>query len=1036
MSEQHLDERVLEERVLSIWQTRRARWLYRMLGVLIRLAGRFYLRTRLVGAERLKTEGAFIIAPVHRSNLDAPLVNARCPRQVRSLAKAEMFKSPVGAWISAMIGSFPVHRGAGDRRTLQAAIGMLQRGEPLLVFPEGTRHSGGQVGEIFGGAAFLAARSGAPILPVGIAGTEEAMPPKAKFLRPAPVSIVVGEPLLPPETRNGRLSSDQRHEFTNRLREAMQAAMDEAVELQSARRGRRKRSAGALLAAALIAAGCSSAADAPSAPSAEPAAEMAEAVPTAVQPASGGLAFQDCGQAYLCAELEVPADHGDPGAATATLELGLLPAGDPDRRIGVLLVNPGGPGGDMNSFLEFGAGLSQQVLERFDVVGWNPRGVRGSIPHGCRAEAEHLMLLDPVPDTPEEQAALDKSAREAAEACMDGLGAYARLIGTEQTVIDMDSIRQALGEEQISYLGYSYGSLLGLHYAERFGSRARAIVLDGVMDPALDLAGQAVGQVRGFERVIDDIFDACRQDRQCPVSGDPEDAYNELAGRVEADPLLDADGGAAVGPAELVLALVLAAYSPEIWPIFHQGLAAGLEGDGGILRELALSYLESVDHGSFISIGCSDTGRLSPAELDSLIRRLEEEAGDFGRASASSVLPCLYWADTEPLPVGPISAPDAPGVLVLGNRGDNSTPYEWAVAVAEALENGLLLTYNGQGHTSYGRHPCVDGVVDSYLIDLALPDEDVECGGTASAASAPAPALDRSAEEFLDSLAEELHFALAEELEHLAEVSQEWNPDAEVSMAIVLPDETTHGYEDQEPRGSASAVKPLWAAAALESTGVEAVEPLAHAALALSDNSAGGRMIDLAGGVDAVNSWTSTQARLPDTRLEAWRFDDPNRVAGDFRPENPLGNRTTMADLALFYARLRKGELLGAGETAALQRWLLGTSHSLASPRSLDGVLLDRLPPQVAESSLHKAGWLPPNCCSAEYRLIVDAGLIVLADRRWFALAIVSARGEFYDLASQWVSWAACRIYAFVAEDREIVCDREGDGVHDPEIWP
>lgn len=236
MSEQHL-----EDRVMAIWATRRAQVLYWVLRVLTRVVGRLYLRTRVVGAERLRIEGAFIIAPVHRSNLDGPLVNSRCPRMVRSLAKIEMFKGRVGTWTSAMIGSFPVHRGAGDRRSLQAAIGLLRRGEPLLVFPEGTRHSGRQVGEIYGGAAFLSARTGVPILPVGIAGTEEAMPPKAKFLRRVPVSIVVGEPLLPPSIESGRLSSSQRSEFTVRLREAMQSAMDEAADLASTRRSRRRR---------------------------------------------------------------------------------------------------------------------------------------------------------------------------------------------------------------------------------------------------------------------------------------------------------------------------------------------------------------------------------------------------------------------------------------------------------------------------------------------------------------------------------------------------------------------------------------------------------------------------------------------------------------------------------------------------------------------------------------------------------------------------------------------------------------------------
>lgn len=300
----------------------------------------------------------------------------------------------------------------------------------------------------------------------------------------------------------------------------------------------------------------------------------------------------------------------------------------------------------------------------------------------------------------------------------------------------------------------------------------------------------------------------------------------------------------------------------------------------------------------------------------------------------------------------------------------------------------------------------------------------------------PTPTPDRSAQEFLDSLAEEFHFVLAEVFEYLAEVSEEWNPDGQISIAVVLPDETLHGYEATESRISASAVKPMWAAAALDSAGVEAASSSAYSALILSDNLAGGRLIDLAGGVDAVNAWTRNVAQLSDTRLEAWRFQDPNRVASSFNPENPLGNRTTMADLALFFARLYKGELLDPDENAALQQWLLDTSHSLHSSRDLDGVLLDRLPTQVAESSLHKAGWLRPNCCPAEYRQMIDAGIIVLPDDSWYALAILSSRGEFYDLTNQWVALAACRIYAFVAEDRELVCEREGDGVHDPEIWP
>ena len=275
---------------------------------------------------------------------------------------------------------------------------------------------------------------------------------------------------------------------------------------------------------------------------------------------------------------------------------------------------------------------------------------------------------------------------------------------------------------------------------------------------------------------------------------------------------------------------------------------------------------------------------------------------------------------------------------------------------------------------------------------------------------------------------------LAEELEILAEIAEEWNPDAEISLAVVLPDELLHGYNADASRISASAVKPLWAAAALEAAGLEAVSPLADDVVILSDNSAGGRMIDLAGGVDAVNAWTWDVAELSDTRLEAWRFNDPDRVAEDFRPEAPLGNRTTAADLARFYARLYQGELLGPEETSALLEWLQDTSHTLISPIDVDGVLLDRLPPEVAASALHKAGWLQPNCCRADYRQVIDAGLVVLPDGGWFAVAIVTAQGEYYDLSIQWVSLAACRIYARVAGDPDLVCEREEDGVHDPEI--
>jgi pimeloyl-ACP methyl ester carboxylesterase len=437
----------------------------------------------------------------------------------------------------------------------------------------------------------------------------------------------------------------------------------------------------------------------------------------------------DCGQVHLCTELEVPADHNEPGAGTITLELGMLPATDPENRIGVLLVNPGGPGGDFEGFLSYGAGLSDRLLARFDVVGWNPRGVTSGFNPDCYEEAKELQVIGALSATPENEAAIAEVAQQTAEACLAGLDGRAELISTVQTVHDMDSIRRALGEDQINFFGYSYGTVLGQFYTDRYSANARAVVIDGVLDTSLTHEDVLVEQIRGFARVVDAVFYGCLQDGACPIVGDPKSAYLQLMDEVEVNPLLDAEGNVLVGPGEAQLALVITTYFPaERWRLFYEAFAQAREGDGRRMHELAQIYLGAVDLGSFFSISCTDGGRLGEADLNRLIDRMIEEAGEFGRAAAAEARMCAYWPDIETRPHEPIKAPDAASVLVVGNRGDNATPYEWAVAVAESLETGVLLTYNGTGHTSYGLDQCVDDVVDAYLIDLSVPSEDIECG--------------------------------------------------------------------------------------------------------------------------------------------------------------------------------------------------------------------------------------------------------------------------------------------------------------------
>ena len=444
--------------------------------------------------------------------------------------------------------------------------------------------------------------------------------------------------------------------------------------------------------------------------------------------AGGDLAFADCGQAYLCATLAVPLDHDDPGGATVDLAVGMIPAGDPARRIGHLLVNPGGPGGGMHQFLNAGAGLSTDLLDRFDVIGWDPRGVGGSVPAGCWGEARDLYLLDPLPDLPDEQDALDAAARALAEACATRLGDAVGHIGTIDTVRDMDAIRRALGAETISYLGFSYGTLLGVHYAGMFGEHLRAAVLDGVIDPSLTGVEAAVGQMVGFARTIDEMFAWCRSDPSCPVPGDPTETYDLLLEQLDVAPSVDSAGTVVLDPARAILAGVVASYSSDFWPVFFTALAAAVDGDGTMFGQLGEAYIGIADLGAFTSINCTDGGAATRAELDALTAALAAVAGDFGVASGVSGLPCEYWpVAAGTLPAGAVAAPDAPPILVVGNRGDNATPYEWAVSVARQLTSGVLVSYDGSEHTSYGLSTCVDRIVDDYLIDGFVPPGDVDC---------------------------------------------------------------------------------------------------------------------------------------------------------------------------------------------------------------------------------------------------------------------------------------------------------------------
>ena len=218
-----------QAKALAVSASRSGKLFRRIVWHLLRLVFRGYYRVRCHGAHHLDTPGPLIVAPVHRSNLDAPVVATRTPRMIYALGKRSLFSSSIFGWIVAALGAFPVNRGAADRDALRAAQDLLETGAAIIVFPEGTRQTGLEVGEVFDGAAFLSARTGAPVVPIGVAGTEAAMPPGAKFPRRTQVAVVIGAPIEPLRSETGKVSLKQRRAFTEDLKAALQEVFDEAL---------------------------------------------------------------------------------------------------------------------------------------------------------------------------------------------------------------------------------------------------------------------------------------------------------------------------------------------------------------------------------------------------------------------------------------------------------------------------------------------------------------------------------------------------------------------------------------------------------------------------------------------------------------------------------------------------------------------------------------------------------------------------------------------------------------------------------------
>lgn len=441
------------------------------------------------------------------------------------------------------------------------------------------------------------------------------------------------------------------------------------------------------------------------------------------RPAVEPIAWEDCGPAQ-CATVAMPLDHDVAGAATINVFVRRQPArGD---RIGALFLNFGGPGAGAADLID-AFPVPDAVTERFDIVGMDPRGVGRSSPLACGVAPETLYSVDPtVEDDADAQRLIDIS-EQYADDCEQRRGEVLPHLGTQDVARDMDRIRAGMGDEQLSYLGFSYGTSIGQAYAEQFPDRVRAMVLDGLVDPAPDGIDIALAQAEGFETALANWAADCPARSSCPFGDDAIGSVEQVLDRAEAG--VDSSGGArSLGPGEAAVALAYPLYQPSLWNALDRALTDALDGDGRRMVELADAYTELVDFSVYFAVSCLDSSW--PRDTGAFLEHAAAagvRAPRFGEAIVNDYLRCAVWpAEADPL--GPITAPGAPPILVVSTTGDPATPHENGVRVAARLASGVLLTHEGEGHTIvFQGSSCIDTTVTRYLTALEAPGAGSRC---------------------------------------------------------------------------------------------------------------------------------------------------------------------------------------------------------------------------------------------------------------------------------------------------------------------
>ncbi len=499
----------------------------------------------------------------------------------------------------------------------------------------------------------------------------------------------------------------------------------------------------AAVAALAVLAGCTGSTPEPQAPTAAtsaPADTKDPANDTALAAFYGQkLAWTSCRNDFECAKVTVPLDWAAPSGDT--IELSLLRLKAEGKKIGTMLLNPGGPGVSAVEWFRSSPGsLGTRVRQSYDAVAWDPRGVGESTPISCLpdSEVDAWLSSDATPDSDAEATKVVADATDFGKQCEERTGPLIGHVDTVSTVKDMDVIRAALGEKVISYYGWSYGTFIGAWYAELFPWRVGRMVLDGAVDPSLSAEQYSEGQAQGFSRMATAFVEDCLGEKGCPLRGTKEQAFAQietLVKNADSKPLATSSGRQ-LTQSLMTTGMAMALYLPAFWPQLRAALTEAFKGQGDGLLALADAYNERRPDGTYAQtlqatgpIFCLD--RTDTRSLDQVKADAKDWLAKYpplGDTVAWSSLGCAVWPIKPAVAPQKLTAPGAPPILVIGTTGDPATPYEWAQSLAGQLDQGVLVTFEGEGHTAYRRgSKCVDTTIEDYLVSGTVPKADVTC---------------------------------------------------------------------------------------------------------------------------------------------------------------------------------------------------------------------------------------------------------------------------------------------------------------------